>query len=195
MTVFDAHEITAAILSGGAGTRLDGRDKGLEMLGGKPLVAHVLAALRGQAGHVLICANRNCERYAQFAPAYEDAAADFAGPLAGICMAFAHCRTSWLLTLPVDCPDPPSDLARRLRSSAGDAPAAVVCAQRREPLFALYRSDLAASATAALARNEPVWRWQEQIGATGVDFTDAREAFANLNTPADFQHWERTRHG
>jgi len=187
---FDPAEITAAILAGGAATRLAGRDKGLELLAGKPLIAHVVDALRGQAGNLLICANRNTERYAEFAAVVADTDAGFRGPLAGIAAALAACQTHWLLTVPVDCPRPPIGLASRLSAYAGDARAAVAYAQRAEPLFALYRCELGVQAAAALARDEPVWRWQQQVGAVEVDFADASGAFVNLNTREDFQRWE-----
>jgi molybdenum cofactor guanylyltransferase len=187
VSAFDPAEITVAILAGGAATRLGGRDKGLEPLCGKELVAHVLDALREQADIIVICANRNMERYAAFAPVCADATAGFHGPLAGIATALQACSTDWLLTVPVDCPRPPADLAARLRAYAEPAPARVV---RAEPLFALYRRELAAEAAAALARDEPVWRWQQQIGAIEVDFSDAHEDFVNLNTPEDFQRWQ-----
>ena len=190
-TTFDPQQITAAILAGGAGSRLGGSDKGLEPLAGSPLVAHVVDALRGQAGTLLICANRNAEHYAAFAPVLSDAIPGFQGPLAGISAALAACETDWLLTLPVDCPRPPRDLAARLSAQVGDARAAVAWAERTEPLFALYRRELAQQAADALARNEPVWRWQEDIGAIAVDFADAWGHFVNLNTIEDFRSWER----
>lgn len=190
----DPTSITAAILAGGAGSRLGGRDKGLEPLAGKPLVAHVLDAMRGQAGTQLICANRNAEVYAQFAQVLPDATSGFHGPLAGISAALAACKTDWLLTVPVDCPRPPLDLAARLRIHVGDARAAVARVDRAEPLFALYRRELAAVAVEALARNAAVWRWQEDIGAIAVDFADRRGHFVNLNTIVDFRAWERA-HG
>jgi len=187
---FDCDEITAAILAGGAATRLGGRDKGLEFLAGKPMIAHVVDRLRGQAGNLLICANRNTERYAEFAPVVTDAQTGFRGPLAGIAAALAACKTDWLLTTPVDCPRLPADIASRLHAHVGDERACVARGERAEPLFALYRRELAAEAAAALARNEPVWRWQQQIGAVEVDFADANEAFVNLNTAEDFRRWE-----
>ena len=187
VSAFDPAEITAAILAGGAATRLGGRDKGLEPLCDKALIVHVLDALREQADIIVICANRNMDCYAAFAPVCADATAGFHGPLAGIATALQACGTDWLLTVPVDCPRPPGDLVARLRAHADPAPACVV---RGEPLFALYRRELAAAAAAALARDEPVWRWQQQIGAVEVDFSDAGEGFVNLNTPEDFQRWE-----
>src|SRR5258708_39588330 len=102
-------EITAAILAGGAGTRVETRDKGLLSLLDRPLIAHVAAALRGQATTILVCANRNQGEYAQFGDVITDAIAGFKGPLAGIAVALARCETPWLLTVPVDRPDLPYD--------------------------------------------------------------------------------------
>ena len=97
---------------------MDGRDKGLVEIGGKPLIAHVVAALRGQAGPMLICANRNAAEYAAFAEVVADAAGGYLGPLAGIAAALARCTTTWLFTVPVDAPQPPHDLAQQLWSDA-----------------------------------------------------------------------------
>ncbi|MGH8122396.1 MAG: molybdenum cofactor guanylyltransferase MobA [Rudaea sp.] len=187
-------EVTAAILAGGEGRRVDGRDKGLLPLAGKQMIAHVAAALHGQAGVIVICTSRHQGDYAAFGQVVQDATSDFRGPLAGIASALADCPTPWLLTVPVDGPDLPVDLAARLHAAAvaGSANVAVaydgIC---RQPLFALYRSALAASAAEALARNSPVWRWQEEIGAAQADFSGAPQAFANLNTLGEFRDWER----
>ncbi len=194
MHAADPAVITAAILAGGAGSRLGGRDKGLQPLAGRPLIAHVLAALRPQAGTTLIVANRHRERYAAFAPVVSDAVPGFRGPLAGIAAALAACRSDWLLTAPVDCPVPPCDLARRLWAAARAAGARLAVAHdgtRPQPLFALYARDLAGAAAEALASDLPVWRWQETLGAAVADFVDVPAAFANLNTAADFRRWEQ----
>jgi molybdenum cofactor guanylyltransferase len=191
---FNPANICAAILAGGAGSRLGGRDKGLEILSGKPLVEHVLVALKGQAASMLICANRNGERYARYAPVLPDATGDFRGPLAGISAALRACNTEWLLTVPVDSPAPPRDLAARLHSAAisgGTNVAAAHDGTRAQPLFALYSRSLADSAAAALHADNPVWRWHEAMGAARADFADQSAAFENLNTPDDFLRWER----
>ena len=56
--------ITGLILAGGQGSRMGGIDKGLQLLGGKPMVAHVIARLAPQVDEILVNANRNPERYA-----------------------------------------------------------------------------------------------------------------------------------
>jgi molybdopterin-guanine dinucleotide biosynthesis protein A len=193
---FDPTVITTAILAGGEGRRVGAQDKGLLPLAGRPLIAHVVDALRGQAGFIIICANRNADRYAQFAPVIADAQGGFHGPLAGIAVALAQCRTPWLLTVPVDAPEPPRDLATRLFMAAQSADAAVAHdGECRQPLFALYRCNLANAASAALARDLPVWRWQEEVGTRIVDFSDCPQAFANLNTLDEFHAWESRLHG
>ncbi|WP_395681312.1 molybdenum cofactor guanylyltransferase MobA [Dokdonella sp.] len=180
--------ITAAILAGGAGTRLGGRDKGLEPLGGKPLVEHVIAALR-DVDALLIVANRNHDAYARHARTISDATGKRHGPLAGIAVACAACGTPWLLTVPVDCPQPPADLAARLLQAALAGTAAAVVAHdgaTRQPLFALYRRELADSAEQGASMGQGVWAWQDAIGARELDFSDRRQQFHNLNTPDDF---------
>jgi|SRR5579859_6355510 len=187
-------QITAAILAGGAGSRLDGCDKGLQPLAGRVLIEHVLDALGDSAATVLVSANRNAPRYAAYGRVLADAegADTYRGPLAGIAAALAACTTPWLLTLPVDCPRPPRDLATRLAQALGTSPAAVAHdGAQVQPLFALYSSALAPSAAAALRADRAVWRWQQELGAVPVDFSDCRAAFDNLNTVEDFRRWER----
>jgi molybdopterin-guanine dinucleotide biosynthesis protein A len=185
---------TGAILAGGRGERVGGRDKGLLALCGRPLVAHVVAALQPQVEGIVIVANRNRAEYSAYGLVLADREAAFRGPLAGIDAALAACSTAWLLTVPVDCPGLPGDLAQRLHAAAvREAAAACVVAVegRREPLFALYRVDRIAPPAAALAADGAVWQWQASIGAIAVDFSDQRDALANLNDDAGFRAWEK----
>ena len=193
--LLDGADVTAAILAGGAGTRVAGRDKGLLPLAGRPLIAHVRARLDGQVGKIVICANRNAPEYARFGEVVADAEPGFRGPLAGIAAALERCATDWLLTVPVDGPRLPLDLADRLHAALVRAVPAKVAALhdgvRRDPLVALYHRDAAASARAALQRNSPVWRWQDEIGVAEADFSDCAGELTNLNSADDFREWER----
>lgn len=194
------------ILAGGAGSRVGGADKGLLPFAGRPLVEHVAARLRPQCGALVVIANRNLDRYADYAPAIHDEVPGHRGPLAGLLAAFAlvaaNPQAGWrrLLTVPVDCPDPTTDLAARLQSAldeGGRPPCAFVRRGGRvQPLFALYR--LAGgvtwwrdSARAALAGQGSVWQWHAALGGVAVDFDDESDAFHNLNTPADFDARQR----
>ena len=182
-------QISGLVLSGGAGRRMGGRDKGWVEWQGRPLIEHVLERLRPQVTQVLISANRNHERYAALgATVVADATSDetFPGPLAGIAAGLAHVRTEWLLVVPCDAPRLPRDLAERLADGRGAASAAVArVGQRSEPLFCLLARDLNAHAAAALHAGErSVAHWLAAIGAAPVAFPDAT-AFINVNTPDD----------
>jgi molybdenum cofactor guanylyltransferase len=182
--------LTVAILAGGAASRLGGRDKGLETLDGTPLIACARAYCARSIAHdidFVIIANRHLDEYARYGRVCADAIEGFRGPLAGVAAALEGAVAECVLTLPVDCPAPPEDLAARL-VSALDQHKAVVAhdGERRQPLFALYRRELAASASNAAARGQGVWQWQDAIGAVEVDFADRRQQFHNLNTPEEF---------
>ena len=55
--------IAGIILSGGAGTRMGGLDKGLQVYQGKALIKHVIKALAPQTSTIVVCANRNLKAY------------------------------------------------------------------------------------------------------------------------------------
>jgi molybdopterin-guanine dinucleotide biosynthesis protein A len=196
------HALTAVILAGGAGTRVGGRDKGLIEHEGLPLVEHVRRRLAPQVSRIWISANRNLEGYAQYGErvlADEREAYDgprqgellgktergvHAGPLAGIATALAACESEFLLTVPVDSLEFPEDLATRLLEAMDSQEVSIAVAhdgERRQPLFALYRRELAPAARgAARSEDNGVWRFQDRHGAREVAFADAR--FENLNT-------------
>lgn len=188
-------DVIGVVLAGGKGSRLGGVDKGLCLLHARPLVAHVLDALRRQLTDVLIVANRNQPDYARFAPVISDENDDYAGPIAGLAAAFAEAGNRWVLSVPVDCPRPPTSLLSRLLATMHANPdlscAAAHDGVRAQPLFALYRPGLVQAARQAALQQAPMWRWQQSLGAATVDFSDTLEAFANLNTQADFEAFER----
>lgn len=203
-----ASRTVGVVLAGGEGRRVGGQDKGLLALHGTPVVEHVLSVLRPQCDETLVVANRHQDDYARFARVIGDEAPGHAGPLAGIAAALALLVESepssfeefdWLLTMPVDCPDPPQDLFARLRAALMAAPE-VSCAFARDqhklqPLFALYslksRKALLDSARDALGMHASPLRWHMELDAMAVDFSDCGECFRNLNTLEDFHEYER----
>lgn len=186
--------VIGVILAGGAGQRLGGVDKGLQLLAGRPMIEHVTEALRTQVDDLLIVANRHPDTYARFAAVIADEQPGYAGPLAGIAAAMAHAQARQMLCVPVDCPQPPTRLCARLQQALEEHPdarcAVVFDGTRRQPLFALYRAGLVESVSHALRDNSAVWHWQQGLGAIEVDFTDCAAAFRNLNTPEAFERYE-----
>lgn len=170
---------------------MGGRDKGLVRLLERPIIDWAIEALALEPGQSrLIVANRHLDQYARFAPTISDKyPEDFAGPLAGVAAALGVCATPWLYTIPVDCVRPRQDILNALWAVSMTREADAVVAHdgtRRQPLFALYRSTLAASAEEALAAGAGVMRWQDSLNTLEVDLSALPDdAWLNLNTPED----------
>ncbi len=178
--------VTGLVLAGGRGRRMGGVDKGLQLLGGKPLVAWVIERLAPQVGGVLVNANRNAQAYSRFGTAVvPDGIGEFAGPLAGFHAGLVACRTEFLVTVPCDSPFLPADLVERLYAAiqASGADAAVArSGGRLQPVFALLRKGAVQSLADYLAGGGgKVEAWLTSVNSAVVDFDDAA-AFANINT-------------
>lgn len=180
--------VHALVLAGGRGSRMGGVDKGLQLLHGRPLAAHVMARLAPQAGRVWISANRHLDRYAALGATVlsDPAGLEFAGPLAGMLAGLAAIpEDAWLLTAPCDCPHLPAELAERLLAAAGPHGLAFAQAAREHPTHALLHARLRAPLAAHLrAGGRAVLGWMRSQ-PHGVARFDDEAAFANLNHLAD----------
>lgn len=190
-------DITGVALAGGRGQRMHGADKGLLLLGGRPLVGHVLAALEAVAGTVLINANRNAELYRAFGPpVIPDPDASFQGPLAGLLSAMRAAGTPYLLSVPCDTPLLTGPLLMRLVNALLDAGAELAVAgdgQRLHPLVLLADTALAEDLEGYLAGGERrVEGWIRQRRWVSADYSDCPEVLANINTPEDLAALSRT---
>src|SRR5919197_5324771 len=111
------HGVSGIVLAGGLGRRMGGVDKGLQLLHGRPMIAHVLARLAPQVDEIVINANQNLERYAAFGHrVVSDRISGFAGPLAGLHAGLEAISQPLALTVPCDSPFLPSDLVARLHA-------------------------------------------------------------------------------
>ena len=82
------------MLAGGRSTRMGGGDKSLQLLGGRPLLAHVLDRLAPQAGAVAISANGDPARFAEFGlPVLPDTVARLSRPAGRPARRHANGRT------------------------------------------------------------------------------------------------------
>ncbi len=180
-------DITGVILAGGQGRRMGGIDKGLQELQGRPMAQWVLERLAPQVRCVLISANQNFERYAEFGcEVLPDRIAGFAGPLAGLQAALAHATTPLLVTAPCDSPFLPADLVARLHAAltADNAQLAVArSGDRVHRAFCLVRRELLPQLDAFLAAGErKVGLWHASLNVVEVAFDDQAEAFSNINS-------------
>lgn len=182
--------VTGVILAGGMGRRLQGQDKGLVEVGGKPMIEHVISRFEPQTDALLVNANRNLDIYRAYGHSViSDELSDFQGPLAGFATAMAAADTDYILTAPCDGPLLPADLRQRLQDALIESqqPIAVVHANERlQPVYALMRVDLLPSLHAFLESGQrKIDIWFAEAGMTAVDFSDCPDAFLNVNTEED----------
>lgn len=184
-------DVTGVILAGGQGKRMGSADKGLQLLDGKPLVAHVIDRLRPQVSTLIVNANWNQSAYAAFGyPVCSDEPLDWSGPLAGFLTGLRHCKTLYLVTAPCDAPFLPSrlveDLHRSLEEKQADLAVAVskddeYC--RVQPAFCLMKASLATDLENFMARGgRKIEQWYATRKVATACFNE-RHGFENVNTP------------
>ncbi|ABD53379.1 molybdenum cofactor guanylyltransferase [Jannaschia sp. CCS1] len=169
------------ILAGGQGRRIGG-DKACVLLGGKPLWRHVLDRVEPQVARVAV----NASVPFGGRPFVADDVPGM-GPLGGILAAMIWAKgqgADRVLTVAVDTPFLPSDLAERMCAATGR----IVVAKTTDGLHgttAVWDVGLADDLRWALdAGTRKVTDWANGVGIAPVVFQDA-SAFFNVNTPED----------
>ena len=179
--------ITGLVLAGGQGRRMGSVDKGLVVLDGRPMVAHVLERFSPQVDDILINANQHAAEYAAFGhPVVADAIGGYAGPLAGLHVGLTHARNPLVATVPCDSPFLPADLVARLTAAlqAEDAELAVARTfDQPHPVFALVRRAVLPHLSRFLdGGGRKIDAWYASLKAIEVAFDDEADAFRNINT-------------
>jgi len=205
--MIEPQDITGLILAGGRGSRMGGADKGLQNFNGMPMALYTLLRLQPQVGAVIINANRNLGAYESFGvPVWPDVLEDYAGPLAGFLTGLERCETPYLVTVPCDTPNFPSDLVVRLAQALDRQQADIAMAAapetgkdgqpvvRSQPVFCLLRAELMESLaefTRQGGRKIDAWTAQHQSVLVPFDTpADDPRAFANANTASELQQLE-----
>lgn len=203
--------IVAVLLSGGAGRRFGGMDKGLQIYRGKPLMEHVIKSLTPQVDDFVLCINRNYHRYAEYGyhivtdtenSLDEEGSTEgidikdsiYQGPMAGVVAAARYIDKSvwskqpnFIALSSCDSPNLPSDLIARLLAKIEASKKSVAVAhdgERRQNLHCLIRVE-ALDSLQHFYQNDgrAMHRWFQEIGAIDVDFSDQPRSFKNINTP------------
>ncbi len=186
--------VTGLILAGGRGTRMGGADKGLEILGGMPLAMHVLWRLAPQAQEVFVNANRNLGAYEGMGcTVIPDTIETSKGPLAGILTGLPSCETEWMMVVPCNAPQLPTNLISQLLTGIENkqSVAAIPCTTdpqglaHTHPLFILIRSELYENLYDFIhSGGLDIEAWSTHLNCEKVKFDD-HEAFTCINTVAD----------
>jgi len=187
-----SRQIDAVILAGGMARRMGGDDKGLVELNGKAMIEHTLDRIKPQVKEILINANRNQTRYAEFGfKVISDEHKGFLGPLAGMITALGQTTADYLLVVPCDCPLLPRDLVARLLAALEAEGAELAVASDGEfeqPVVLLLKPSLRDSMKAFLEAGErKIDFWYANHHCAVAKFTDQPNAFVNINTPEQKQ--------
>ena len=195
-------DVVGVVLAGGLSRRMGGGDKALLVLGGKPILAHAIKRLAPQVGPMVLNANGDPDRFAEFnLPVAADPVEGFAGPLAGVLagLDWAHANhpgSEWVVTVASDTPFFPADLVARLREAVAAHSSDMACAAsggRNHPVFGLWpvalREDLRRAMVDEEVRKVDIWtaRYALSVASFGDQPFDP---FFNANRPEDLAHAE-----
>jgi molybdenum cofactor guanylyltransferase len=194
--------ILGLILAGGLARRMGGGDKGFRVMGNLPILTRVLTRIGPQVNRLVINANGDPERFADFElPVIADDLADHPGPLAGILagMDYAAEMTTagHILSVAADCPFLPADLAQRLKAVTQLRQARIAVAHSggyAQPTIALWditlRHDLRKALTEEGLRKIDAFTARYAM-ASAEWLTEPFDPFFNANTPDDLAEAER----
>lgn len=190
------------VLAGGLSSRM-GSDKATVMLGGKPLVHHVIERLAPQTDGLSV--NSNVSTGLNLAPAitvFGDTVPGHVGPMAGVLSGMRHAArhvpvASHVATVPTDTPFFPTDLVARLQAAITEHGQIAVAfsAGIMHPVFALWPVALADELEHWLLTDDKrrVRGFIERHPVAKVEFPMIEtvdgpiDPFFNINTPADLE--------
>lgn len=196
-------KILGVVLAGGLARRMGGGDKGLQQLGGKPILNRILERLAPQVDGVILNANGDPARFAAWTlPVAGDAVEGFVGPLAGVLAGLAWARAhrpdvTDIVTVPGDGPFLPRDLVARMaaaRAAAGADLACAVSAGQAYPVVGLWPVRLHDDLQRAVVDEDirKVDRWTARHKLVQVEFASHPvDPFFNANAPEDLAEAER----
>jgi molybdopterin-guanine dinucleotide biosynthesis protein A len=191
-------DLAGCVLAGGLSRRM-GQNKAFVRLGGETLVAHAAKRLAPQVPQLAVNANGDAQAYADLnCTIIADTIADHPGPLAGVLAAMTWARQQgkeWVVTVPIDTPFFPRDLAARLAEAAAGHDLAVASSGgHRHPVFTLWPVGLAEDVRHALVDEDKrrVTAILDRYRCGSVDWAVTPfDPFFNINTPEDLVQAER----
>ena len=191
-------QIAAIILSGGAGSRMSGVDKGLQQHNGEALISWVIKAIRPQVGKIVLSINRNQSHYDKFGletvtdRSNQSTEKIYNGPIAGIVSGVKKINLQSyqsILIASCDSPNLNNRYIAKLYKSITDSKADVAVVNdgvRDQNLHCLIKVDVINNLQSYYQDGGRSMRdWFQTIDLIRVDFSDHPDSFANLNTMND----------
>lgn len=183
---------TAVILAGGKSSRY-GRPKGLEMIGGQPLISRLADQIRSEGIDDIYLSADDPDLFQSLGLRIIPDRFQDCGPMAGIHSALMESGAESLLVLACDLPGITSGEIRHLIDAATENPATVVFAAtetQEHPLCSVVSREILDPLTRALTEGKcATLRFFHDLDHRTVLFDDHRP-FINLNRPEDLAIWE-----
>ena len=182
---------------------MGGGDKAAIMIGGRTILARVLARITPACAQTVLNANGEAQRFAEYGlPVIADSVQDFAGPLAGILAgldwtARNYPAIEWMASVPGDCPFLPEGLVERLHAVREEQGKKLACAQSgdwRHPVVGLWNVSLREDLRHALVVEDlrKIEIWTARHGIAIASWPDKPvDPFFNVNTPEDVAQAEK----
>ena len=185
------NKTTGIILAGGLGKRFGGINKALIQFFDKPLIEHVIDALRPQVDQILISANRNIVELSYFGYSVIEDNLKNSGPLGGIASLIDHVTTDLAIVTTCDTMHIPENFVIELETSRTKNKADIAIAETDIGIqrlnFSTTKETLAGARDFLKTGNLTVAQWQNEINACEVRFSSTEKLLPlyNINTPED----------
>jgi molybdopterin-guanine dinucleotide biosynthesis protein A len=188
-------EITGIILSGGKSSRL-GREKGLALLNGKPLIQYAIDILKPISDRLFISANNHLEEYASLGYEVVEDEQKGIGPMGGLTTCLKKSNTRYNFILSCDTPFVPAEMFAYLLDSIENFQLAIPRHEDQfiEPLCAVYATNVIWQMEKSIENRN--YKLYDFIKNTNTKFVDIQnhlpfyheEMFVNMNTREDIQN-------
>ena len=194
--------VCGVLLAGGLARRMGGGDKCLRPLAGRPILSHVIERIGPQVDALVINANGDPGRFAEFAlPVVADVVEGYAGPLAGVLSGITWAREnaphcSHVVSVPTDAPFLPRDLVARFQAALRTEGTEMACAAsggRTHPVFGFWPVNLEQALRDAMEQEDirKVDVWTARYGLSEVSWPgEPEDPFFNANRPEDLERAE-----
>lgn len=178
-------KVTAIVLAGGRGSRMEHRDKAWVNYNGKPLLLHVIDAIEDSVDDILISSGRRHPSYATIPwQQVADDDAHFLGPLSGIVSTVPLVESEFTLVVPCDIPNLPNDIVKVLARGIGHHDICTIHdGERLQQLVFLARTNVLQSSIADYLSEgkRSVFGWLESLDHSVVKLPESAEKFRNIN--------------
>tara|TARA_R110002073_G_scaffold27872_10_gene89225 strand:- start:5740 stop:6315 length:576 start_codon:yes stop_codon:yes gene_type:complete len=185
--------VSAIILAGGQGARMNFKNKGLLSMQGKSLIEHVIERLKDQVDDIIISANNNLAEYRALGFTVVTDESKSVGPLSGMYAGAFVAKHPLVLVVPCDMPYLPKNLVSTLGPHLNARAISIFAHDRVQPLVSLIEREALKGIKHYLDDGgRSVMGWLEEINAGVLNWDTAEQkAFQNINSLAELAALEQ----